>query len=189
MIPIKDNIPTDRFPVVTVILIVANVIAYLLAIRHGGSLISGPDTQEVLKYGAIPRALTHSGVHCAEVVPQTLAGPGSPEVLCNSRELAANGIPFENTLPPWLTLFASIFMHGGWLHIVGNMLFLWIFGNNVEDRMGRFRYLLFYLVCGLVAALSQLATDPSSGVPNIGASGAIAGVLGAYIVLYPARAC
>ncbi len=85
----------------------------------------------------------------------------------------------------WLTLFASIFMHGGWVHIVGNMLFLWIFGNNVEDRMGRWRYALFYLVCGVIAALTQLATDPSSGVPNIGASGAIAGVLGAYIVLYP----
>jgi membrane associated rhomboid family serine protease len=85
----------------------------------------------------------------------------------------------------WLTLIASIFMHGGWVHIVGNMLFLWIFGNNVEDRMGRFRYLIFYVVCGVIAALTQLATNPSSEIPNIGASGAIAGVLGAYLLLYP----
>jgi membrane associated rhomboid family serine protease len=85
----------------------------------------------------------------------------------------------------WLTLFASMFMHGGWVHIVGNMLFLWIFGNNVEDRMGRLRYAIFYLVCGVLAGLTQLATDISSGIPNVGASGAIAGVLGAYLLLYP----
>src|SRR5262249_41270849 len=85
----------------------------------------------------------------------------------------------------WIGLFAAIFMHGGWLHIVGNMLFLWIFGNNVEDRMGRVRYLLFYLVCGVIAGLAQLLTSTTSGIPTIGASGAIAGVLGAYLVLYP----
>src|SRR5439155_775256 len=111
VIPIKDNIPTDRFPIVTVALILANVIVYLLSIRHGGSLISGPHTQEVLKYGAIPRALTHSGVHCAEVTQVTLSGPSSPEVLCNSLELARNGIAPENTLPAWQTVFTSMFMH------------------------------------------------------------------------------
>ncbi len=185
MIPIKDNIPTDRFPVVTVILIVANVIAYLLAIRHGGSLISGPDTQEVLKYGAIPRALTHSGVHCAEVVRQTLAGTGNPEVLCNSRELAANGIPFENTLPPWQTVLTSMFMHGSILHIAGNMLFLWIFGNNVEDSMGPVKFSFFYLAGGVAALALQVAVSPNSTAPTVGASGAIAAVLGGYILLYP----
>src|SRR5438874_12791167 len=103
MIPIKDNIPTDRFPIITVALIIANFIVYLLTIRHGGSLISGPDTHEVLKYGAIPRALRHSGVHCAQVAP--VDNPQAAEVLCNSRELAANGIPAENPLPPWQTVF------------------------------------------------------------------------------------
>jgi membrane associated rhomboid family serine protease len=183
MFPIKDNMPTDRFPVVTLALIIANFIVYLLTIRHGGSLISGPDTHEVLKYGAIPRALTHSGVHCAQVAP--VDNPQAAEVLCNSRELAANGIPAENPLPPWQTVFTSMFMHGSILHIAGNMLFLWIFGNNVEDSMARPVYVIFYLMGGLAATLLQTAVGPNSTVPNLGASGAIAAVLGGYALLYP----
>jgi membrane associated rhomboid family serine protease len=185
MIPIKDNIPTDRFPVVTVALIIANFIVYLLAIRHGGALFSGPDTQEVLKYGAIPDALTHPGVHCAEVVRQTLAGPSQPEVLCNNRLLAANAIPAQNPLPPWETVLTSMFMHGSIIHIGGNMLFLWIFGNNVEDSMGPVKFLFFYIVGGIAALALQVAINPGSTAPTIGASGAIAAVLGGYIVLYP----
>jgi membrane associated rhomboid family serine protease len=183
VIPIKDNIPTDRFPVVTLALIVANVIVYLLAIRHGGSFISGPDAQEVLKYGAIPRALTHSGVHCAQVAPVT--DPQAAEVLCNSRELAANGIAAENTLPSWQTVFTSMFMHGSILHIAGNMLFLWIFGNNVEDSMGPVKFIAFYLLGGIAALALQVAISPNSTAPTVGASGAIAAVLGGYILLYP----
>ncbi len=185
MIPIKDNIPTDRFPVVTLGLIIVNVIVYLLAIRHGGSLWSGPDTQEVLKYGAIPFSLTHHGAHCAEVVRQTLAGPSQPEVVCNGRLLAANGIPAQNPLPAWETVFTSMFMHGSFLHIGGNMLFLWIFGNNVEDSMGPVKFLGFYIVGGLAALALQVGVGPNSTAPTIGASGAIAAVLGGYIVLYP----
>jgi membrane associated rhomboid family serine protease len=185
MIPIKDNIPTDRLPVVTLVLIVANVIVYLLTIRHGGSLFGGPDTQEVLKYGAIPRALTHSGTHCAEVVRQTLSGPSQPEVLCNSKLLAANGIAAENSLPAWQTVFTSMFMHASILHIGGNMLFLWIFGNNVEDSMGPVKFFGFYILGGIAAMALQVAISPNSTVPTIGASGAIAAVLGGYIVLYP----
>jgi membrane associated rhomboid family serine protease len=185
MIPIKDNMPTDRLPVVTLALIIANFVVYLLAIRHGGSLISGPDSHEVLKYGVIPRALTHHGVHCAEVVRQTLSGPGQPEVLCNSRILAANGIPAENPLPVWQTVFSSMFMHGSILHIGGNMLFLWIFGNNVEDSMGPVKFIAFYILGGLAALALQVAVGPNSTAPTIGASGAIAAVLGGYIVLYP----
>jgi membrane associated rhomboid family serine protease len=183
MFPIKDNIPTDRFPVVTVALIVANFIVYLLTIRHGGSLISGPDTHEVLKYGAIPRALTHSGVHCAQVAP--VDNPQAAEVLCNSRELAANGIRAENPLAPWQTVFTSMFMHGSILHILGNMLFLWIFGNNVEDSMGPVRFIIFYLLGGIAALALQVVIDPNSTAPTVGASGAIAAVLGGYILLYP----
>lgn len=185
MIPIKDNIPTDRLPIVTLVLIIANVAVYLLTIRHGGSLFAGPDGQEVMKYGVIPRALTHSGVHCAEVVRQTLTGPSQPEVLCNSKLLAANGIAPENTLPAWQTAFTSMFMHGSIIHIGGNMLFLWIFGNNVEDSMGPVKFFGFYILGGLAALGLQVAIGPNSTAPTIGASGAIAAVLGGYIVLYP----
>jgi membrane associated rhomboid family serine protease len=185
MIPIKDNIPTDGFPFVTVGLIILNVIAYLLAIRHGGSLFSGPDTVEVLKYGAIPKALTHPGVHCAEVVRQSAFGPGQPELLCNTHLLSSNGIAAENPLPWWETVFTSMFMHGSILHIAGNMLFLWIFGNNVEDAMGPVKFVGFYLLGGIAALALQVVIDPGSTAPTIGASGAIAAVLGGYIVLYP----
>ena len=185
MIPIKDNIPTGRFPFVTAALIVINVIAYLLAIRHGGSLISGPDALEEFKYGAIPDALTHSGVHCAEVVRQTVTGPGSPMILCNTALLKANHIAAENPLPSWETVFTAMFMHASILHIGGNMIFLWIFGDNVEYAMGRIKYLFFYLVGGIAALALQVAVAPDSTAPTLGASGAIAAVLGAYIVLYP----
>src|SRR5207247_7000067 len=85
------------------------------------------------------------------------------------------------------SIFTAMFLHGGWLHIAGNMWFLWVFGNNVEDRLGRIRYAIFYLVAGLVASIAQTFTDPNSVVPNLGASGAIAGVLGAYLVMFPRR--
>ena len=87
----------------------------------------------------------------------------------------------------FLTIFTSMFMHGGWLHIGGNMLYLWIFGDNVEDRFGHFRYLAFYLFCGIAATFAQLAFSLGSDIPNLGASGAIAGVLGAYVLLFPKR--
>jgi membrane associated rhomboid family serine protease len=85
----------------------------------------------------------------------------------------------------WVTVITSMFLHGGWMHAIGNMWFLWIFGDNVEDRLGRGRYVVFYLLCGTVAALAQVLSDPASTVPTLGASGAIAGVMGGYIVLYP----
>jgi membrane associated rhomboid family serine protease len=88
-------------------------------------------------------------------------------------------------IPAWLTVFTSLFLHAGWFHLGGNMLFLWIFGDNVEDAMGRVRFIVFYLLCGAAAALAQVAAHPSATEPMIGASGAIAGVLGAYILLYP----
>ncbi len=88
-------------------------------------------------------------------------------------------------IPVWGTLFTSMFLHGGWMHLIGNMLYLWIFGNNIEDVMGHVRFVFFYLVCGLLAALSHALTDPSSPIPMVGASGAISGVLGAYLLLFP----
>jgi rhomboid family protein len=173
VIPIKDNIPTDRFPIVTVALILINFVAYYLAIRHGGSFISGPDTQEVVKYGAIPKALTHPGFHCVAVQLGAQEGLGC----------ANHALP--NTIPSWETILTAMFMHASILHIGGNMLFLWIFGNNVEDAMGPIKYLAFYLLGGIAALALQVAISPDSTVPTLGASGAIAAVLGAYIVLYP----
>jgi rhomboid family protein len=95
----------------------------------------------------------------------------------------AHGIP----VPFWSTLFSSMFMHGGWLHLFGNMLYLWIFGDNVEDAIGRARFLIFYLICGVAAAFAQILIEPHSQIPSLGASGAIAGVLAAYLVLFPHR--
>lgn len=89
------------------------------------------------------------------------------------------------SVPSWSTVFTSMFLHGSWMHLIGNMLFLWIFGNNVEDAMGHARYVVFYLVCGMVAVFAQALPDPQSEIPMIGASGAISGVLGAYLLLYP----
>lgn len=112
--------------------------------------------------------------------------PDAPAFLAFLRTWAL--IPSRLLLFPneaWVTVFSSMFLHGGWLHLIGNMLYLWIFGDNVEDRLGHRRYLLFYLLCGTLAALTQVALSPSSTAPMVGASGAIAGVLGAYFFLYP----
>jgi membrane associated rhomboid family serine protease len=181
VIPIKDNIPTDRFPVVTVGLIIANFIAYLLAIRHGGSFISGPDIQEVVKYGAIPYTLTHPGHHCGLV--QTVSGAAA--VACQGQHGVIGAPPPSTYLPTWETIFTAMFMHASIIHIAGNMLFLWIFGNNVEDSMGPVKYLGFYILGGIAALALQVAIGPSSTAPTLGASGAIAAVLGGYIVIYP----
>ncbi|MGQ0664739.1 MAG: rhomboid family intramembrane serine protease [Pseudomonadota bacterium] len=104
-----------------------------------------------------------------------------PAVVFGETRLPA-GIP---TLPSWLTVLSSMFLHGGILHLAGNMLYLWVFGNNIEDAMGHGRFLVFYLLCGIAAAMTQALADPASSVPMIGASGAISGVLGAYLVLHP----
>jgi membrane associated rhomboid family serine protease len=185
LIPLKDNIPTGGFPFVTAALVAINFVVYLLAIRHGGSFISGPSAVEQFKYGAIPDALTHPGVHCAEVVRQNLSGPGSPQMLCNTALLNANHIPAENLLPAWETIFTGMFMHASIVHIGGNMIFLWIFGDNVENALGPVKYIAFYLLGGLAALALQVAVSPGSTDPTLGASGAIAAILGAYIVLYP----
>ncbi len=93
--------------------------------------------------------------------------------------------PELSLVAPWMTVFTSMFMHGGWMHLIGNMLYLWVFGDNVEDAMGHGRFVVFYLLCGVAAVLAQALPDPSSTIPMVGASGAISGVLGAYLLLYP----
>jgi membrane associated rhomboid family serine protease len=156
VIPLKDDIPTRRFPVITVALIAINVIVYF-AFEQGFLGLGELGNQRVAEYGAIPFEITNG---------QDLPGPG-------------------DQAPFWITIFTSMFLHGGLLHLGGNMLFLWIFGNNIEDSMARFSFVAFYLLGGLAALGLQVAMDPNSEVPTIGASGAIAGVLGAYARIYP----
>jgi membrane associated rhomboid family serine protease len=170
--PLKDNIPTDRFPVVTVVLIVANVLMYLFFQKALGGGVWSPDTNEfnarVIEYGAIPYEVTHPGDQC---------------VPASATRLECGGA--EGLAPTWLTVFSSMFMHGSLLHIAGNMLFLWIFGNNVEDSMGPVKFLLFYLLGGIAAIGAQTLIDPDAAVPTVGASGAVAAVLGGYLLLFP----
>ena len=157
MLPLKDNVPTRAFPLVTVALIAANVIVWLWEWETGVE-------KEVIHYGYYPCSVEGPCVAPAATVDH---------------------------LPWFLGAFTSMFMHASWIHIGGNMLFLWIFGNNVEDSMGRARFLVWYLLAGLAATATQtvvtLATTDAAGasIPNIGASGAIAGVLGAYLLLLP----
>jgi membrane associated rhomboid family serine protease len=157
MLPLKDNVPTRAFPAVTVALITANVIVWLWEWQTGVE-------KEVVHYGYYPCAVEGPCVAPAATVDH---------------------------LPWFLGAFTSMFMHASWIHIGGNMLFLWIFGNNVEDAFGHVRFLFWYLAAGLAAAATQtvvtlaFAAPAGASIPNVGASGAIAGVLGAYLVLLP----
>ncbi len=169
MIPISDDNPTLHRPVATYALLIA-LFAVWLVIQGGGG-VTGPPfylIQSVCNYGLVPGELT-GGARLGTELP---LGDGLACVIDNE--------PI-NILTP----VTSMFLHGGWGHLLGNMLFLWVFGNNVEDSMGRLRFLVFYLACGLAAAAAQVYVNPSSPVPMVGASGAISGVLGAYLVLYP----
>jgi membrane associated rhomboid family serine protease len=207
MIPLKDNIPTTRFAIVTVVLIAINVAFFFWQLSFSGSVDSqkdpglktlglSPRDENSIEYGAIPYRLAHPGKDCAAGVTESSKG-AEASVVCegtadyrHAQELAASdpqAFPLvQLDEPPWWeTAFTSMFMHGGILHIAFNMLFLWVFGNNIEDMMGRLKYLAFYLVGGLVALYSQALIDPGSTVPTIGASGAVAAVLGAYALLHP----
>jgi membrane associated rhomboid family serine protease len=201
VLPLKDNIPTARFPVVTVVLIAINVAFFIWQWAYPTSpelsrLGVKSIDQSALEYGAQPYRITHPGESgdCAigAVNAQSEAGvvcPGTEEFA--EAERRGQEDPGNRPIPldqaPWfVTLFTSMFMHGGILHIAGNMLFLWVFGNNIEDSMGRGKFVAFYLLAGLVAVYAQAALDPSSTAPTIGASGAVAGVLGGYALLFPA---
>jgi membrane associated rhomboid family serine protease len=155
VIPLRDANPTRRTPIVTLTLILACFVIFAWQL---GLLASGGDA-------GLERFFERWGL-----VPANLA------------EAWSRG---ERLSPSTATLVTSQFLHGGWLHLLGNMLYLWIFGNNVEDRLGRLRFLLFYLGGGIAAGLAQYAIDPTSPVPMVGASGAIAATLGAYLVLFP----
>jgi membrane associated rhomboid family serine protease len=171
VIPLKDDIPTRRFPVVTVALIAINVIVYFL-FEQGFLGLGEVGNERVVEYGAIPIEITHPGTECASVA-------GGAAIECAPDGLTSGQAPF------WLTIITSMFLHGSLLHLGGNMLFLWIFGNNIEDAMNRLVFVAFYLLGGLAALGLQVAMDPNSAIPTVGASGAIAAVLGAYARIYP----
>ena len=204
MVPLKDNIPTTRFPILTVLLIAANLAVFVWQLSFSGDHAANPELRELgvperdentLEYGAIPYRLTHPGKECAVGTLVNQSGPPCrgrlPGNACSTAEAEAlageQGAPFQplDGPPWWVTVLTSMFMHGGILHFAFNMLFLWIFGNNVEDSMGRGRFVLFYLLAGIAAAYAQALLDTSATVPAIGASGAVAGVLGGYLLLYP----
>ena len=177
MFPLKDNIPTLRTPVVTIALIVINVFTYLFLQQKSGIDFSGAslDQAHLTHYGAIPYELTHPGDHCDFT---STAG-----VVCEGQAGTTGSAGAQ--LPTIATIFTGMFSHAGLLHLGGNMLFLWIFGNNVEDAMGRGRFLAFYLLGGIAALGGQILVGPDEMVPTLGASGAVAAVLGGYLLLYP----
>jgi len=156
MIPIKDDNPTRSIPFVTILLILGNIAVFVYQYKLGNTVQAF-----IFKFGAIPWEITHF------------------------QEYAHSSWSYRSPIPNFLTLFSSMFIHGGILHILGNMLYLWIFGDNVEALVGHGRFLVFYILCGLVAALSHVMIDPNSTIPMVGASGAISGILGAYFIRFP----
>jgi len=178
LIPFRDDNPTRTFPLVVFALIATNVVVFL----YQKTLATGEELLFVFRYGAIPAVLV-GGTSLEEAVQHMLGGAARFGQL--PRGAALGTLPVAPLQPIWLSLFTSMFLHGGLLHLGGNMLYLWIFGNNIEDTLGHFRFLLFYLLCGLIAAGAQMVLGLHSLVPIIGASGAIAGVLGAYYVKFP----
>jgi membrane associated rhomboid family serine protease len=174
LIPLKDDIPTRRFPILTVAIIAINV-AMFFFFQGAYTQPESEFNSNVAEYGAIPYEISHPDRQCDLV---------SDRVVCEGQQGVRGDAP-DDLAPTWLTLLTSMFMHGGLLHITFNMLFLWIFGNNIEDSMGRPRFVAFYLLGGLAALGLQTLVDPSAAVPTIGASGAVAAVLGGYALLYP----
>ena len=164
MFPIRDDNPTILTPYATYAIIVINAAAWILVQGMGSDPLL---SRSVCELGLIPGALLGT-------VP-----PGT------EFQISRTSFCVIGDTSVWYTPLTSMFMHGGWLHVIGNMWFMWVFGDNVEDSMGHVRFVVFYLLCGLTAAAVQMATNPGSEVPMVGASGAIGGVMGAYILLYP----
>src|SRR4026207_262858 len=164
MFPYRDDNPTLKTPFVTLILIGINVLAWVVVQGMGAEPLL---SRSVCELGLIPGEFLSR-------LPEGYTLPMSRTAVCV--------ITGE---PSWFTPLTSMFLHGGWFHLIGNMWFLWVFGNNVEDSMGRLRFIAFYLLTGLAAAFGQVVANPDSIIPMVGASGAISGVMGAYLVLYP----
>jgi membrane associated rhomboid family serine protease len=166
MIPLSDEHPTLRPPVMTYALLAVLVGTWVFV--QGAGFNEPQLAASICNLGMVPGEITH----------QAALGTGVP--LGDGMACIVDNEPV-NVLTPLI----SMFLHGGWIHLLGNCLFLWVFGNNIEDSMGRLRFLAFYLLCGLAAAATHILMESRSPVPTVGASGAISGVLGAYLVLYP----
>ena len=166
MFPLSDENPTVRAPVMTYVLIAVILAVWVLV--QGAGLDQEALAVSICNLGMVPGEISRQAA-LGTAVP---LGPGMACVVDNE------------AINIWTPL-TSMFLHGGWGHLLGNLLFFWVFGNNVEDSMGRVRFLVFYLLCGVIAAGSHIVLDPRSAIPTVGASGAISGVLGAYLVLYP----
>lgn len=183
MIPLHDHNPTQRRAILVPALIAINVVVFLFV---QPTFVNQDRREGVIETesffacrAAIPYEITHAE-NLRRAVPDD---PGAFDRRAQvDAILQGDRCPRKNV---WLSILTSMFLHGGWLHIAGNMLYLWVFGNNIEDRLGRVRFILFYLLCGVAATYAQSYVDPSSTVPMIGASGAIAGVLGAYLLMFP----
>lgn len=167
MLPLYDDNPTEIFPLFTMALIAGCVAVWVWI--QGAGFSDAQLTQSVCAYGAIPAELTGS----------------DPSVPDRVREMSGGSLPCSLGGMTWSALVSSMFLHGSWAHLIGNMWFLWIFGNNVEDSMGHLRFVAFYVLAGLAAAGAHVLAEPSSAVPVVGASGAISAIMGAYLVLYP----
>ena len=167
VMPLRDD-DTDRrtVPVVTYVLIAINVIVWLIELGLGDKFING--------FSTVPYEITHN----TDLVGTKTIEAGGQSIPINL---------FPGPTPIYLTLLTSMFMHASWMHIIGNMLYLWIFGDNIEDRIGHGKFVAFYLLCGLAASAAHIMVGTDSVIPSLGASGAIAGVLGGYLVLFPKR--
>ena len=166
MIPLSDDNPTVRPPVMTILILAAIVTVWLVV--QGGGLDSTVLAMSVCNLGLVPAELSGAA-------PVGTSIPLTRELAC-----VVDAEPLN-----WATPVISIFLHGGWAHLLGNALFFWVFGNNIEDVMGRGRFLVFFLICGVAAAVAHVLVQPASPVPTVGASGAVSGVMGAYLVLFP----
>ena len=170
MFPISDDNERGQGPAFVSLAFIALNIVVFLVLQGAGATVAGDEF--TYGFSAVPFEITN-GVDLVEPEPVIVGGE-------------TMSVPQEpGPRPIWLTLFTSLFMHGGWLHLAGNMLFLWIFGDNVEHRIGHGPFIVFYLVAGVLASFAQILVDTASVIPTLGASGAISGVLGAYLVMFP----
>ena len=181
VLPLGDLDKTRIVPFVTYGLIALNVVMYLVQLNQGRA----GNREFEAAYAVTPYEITH-GVDLIDPVPVAVPGDADP-LPPSGRERAGERLVPEapGPYPIWLTLFTAMFLHGSPLHLAGNMLYLWIFGDNVEEVLGRFLYLTVYLACGVMGTLLQIAASPNSMIPTLGASGAIAGVMGTYVIWFP----
>jgi membrane associated rhomboid family serine protease len=184
MLPLKDDNPTTRPPIITLLVIAACVAVYFFVQPSGSASITGrnanDDASFTVEHAAIPCEIVQGHPLTVNELEATFQR-GNTDA-CAKNDRSPEGFPHKSI---YFALLLSMFLHAGLLHLGGNMLYLWVFGNNIEDRMGLVPFLLFYLLGGLAATFAHVALDPNSTVPVIGASGAIAAVMGAYLVLYP----